>query len=127
TNCPTNDTNGQQNEIQAVRTVMNSNGDNGKAIWLTEFGCPTGTDAGQPDSCTDATLATQITDAYTQARANPGNEYGLLGPLFICSWIDNTTDGDFGLYTSSGTAKPDSLAAFIGSQLVTVQGVVGLF
>jgi hypothetical protein len=136
-NCPTNQWNvwvacpyvansSQQNEIYAMRQTMNANGDSGKAIWLTEFGCPTGTDGGYAADCTDSTLAAQITAAYTQARANPSNEYGLLGPLLVYDWHDDASSctsvwngstcwDDFGLYQSSNAAKTNSLAAFVAA------------
>lgn len=121
-NCPyyfgTN--NSQQQEISAVRAIMDAAGDTDKAIWLTEFGCPTGTAGGYTSVCTAATLARQITDAYAQAKANPGDEYGLLGPLLVYDWIDtsslNDPDGsgydDFGLYEDTGAAKPGVVSAF---------------
>ena len=88
---------------------MNANGDSSKQIWLTEFGCPTGTAGGYPADCTDATLAQQITDAFSSARTEGG-----IGPLLVYSWQDDPTDndGDFGLYNSNATPKPDSLAAY---------------
>ena len=112
--------NNQQQEISSVRTEMNQNGDSAKAIWLTEFGCPTGTDGGYSAVCTDATLAQEITDAFQQVQANPGDEYGLLGPLFVYDLIDtNSSDDasgsgydDFGLYTDTCAAKPGALSAF---------------
>jgi hypothetical protein len=96
--------------LSELYSIMSSNGDGNKKIWLTEFGCPTGTDGGYPADCTDATLAQQITDAFTSARAG-----AYVGPLLIYNWEDDsvTQDGDFGLYTSSGSAKPDTLAAYM--------------
>jgi exo-beta-1,3-glucanase (GH17 family) len=85
---------------------MADNGDGSKKIWITEFGCPSD---GATNDCTDAIQATQITDAYQQARSSSYDTF--LGPLFIFDWWDNTTDGDYGLFTSSGVAKP-ALAAY---------------
>ena len=88
-------------------TIMQQNGDGNKKIWITEFGCPTGSDAGRPAACTDTTLAQQITQAFNQA-----NVWEWTGPLFIFSWQDNTKDGDFGLYNINGSPKTAALAAF---------------
>ena len=88
-------------------SVMQQNGDSNKKIWITEFGCPTGTDADRPAACTDTTLAQQITQAFKQAKA-----WGWTGPLFIFSWQDNKKDGDFGLYNLNGSPKTAALAAF---------------
>jgi hypothetical protein len=93
--------------IPKLYGVMEANGDGAKKIWITEFGCPTGTDGGYPDSCTDVTLAEQITDAYAQVK-----QWSWTGPLLIFDWQDSTNGGDFGLYLANGVAKPQSLAAF---------------
>jgi hypothetical protein len=117
--CPYDLNDGQQDELVAIRTVMDNNGDSAKAIWLTEFGCPTA----NPAICDDSTLSTQITDTYEQANANPGNEYGLLGPMLFYSWTDADATNDpsgtgydnYGLYTDAGTPKTLSLTAFLNS------------
>ncbi|HEX9133997.1 MAG TPA: glycosyl hydrolase, partial [Ktedonobacteraceae bacterium] len=94
-------------DLLAMHAVMERNGDGNKKIWLTEFGCATGTDADKPASCTDAALAQQITLAFNQA-----NTWGWTGPFFVFSWQDNTTDGDFGLYYANGSPKTAALAAY---------------
>ena len=101
-------------QLPKLYQIMKNNGDGGKKMWLTEYGCPTGTAGGyeNPDGgafCTDAALAKDITQAYKQANAWPW-----VGNLFIYSWQDATSgaDGDFGLYYANGSPKPDSLAAF---------------
>jgi polysaccharide biosynthesis protein PslG len=88
-------------------SIMRQKGDGNKKIWITEFGCPTGTDAGQLAACTDTTLAQQITQAFNQTNA-----WEWTGPLFIFSWQDNKRDGDFGLYNLNGSPKTAALAAF---------------
>jgi len=94
-----------------LHQIMAANGDGNKQIWLTEFGCPTGTDGGYPADCTDTTEGQQITQAFSQAR-----QLGFIGPLFIYSWQDSdSADGDFGLYTSNGTAKQPTLGDFINA------------
>jgi hypothetical protein len=93
--------------LPQMHAIMANNGDGSKQIWLTEFGCPTGTDAGQPADCTPTTEGAQITDAFSMARS-----WSWAGPLFVFSWQDTSEDGDFGLYTSTGVAKAPALAAF---------------
>lgn len=91
-----------------MHAIMTNNGDGNKKIWLTEFGCPTGSSGGYTAYCTDASLATQITDAYSLARTQ-----SWIGPLFIYSWRDSGAgDGDFGLYLVDGSPKTLSLNAF---------------
>jgi hypothetical protein len=93
--------------LPTLYAVMQQNGDGNKKIWITEFGCPTGTVANRPAACTDTTLAQQITQAFNQANA-----WVWTGPLFIFSWQDNKKDGDFGLYYATGSPKTAALAAF---------------
>jgi hypothetical protein len=92
--------------LPQMHAIMANNGDGAKKIWLTEFGCPTGTDGGLPASCTPTTEGQQITDAFTKARG-----WTWTGPLLVFNWQD-TSDGDFGLFTSSGVPKAPALAAF---------------
>jgi polysaccharide biosynthesis protein PslG len=105
THCPSS--NAFCHGLPSLYTTMQQNGDSNKKIWITEFGCPTGTDAGRPAACTDMTLAQQITQAFNQANA-----WGWTGPLFIFSWQDDTKAGDFGLYDLNGSPKTAALAAF---------------
>jgi hypothetical protein len=92
--------------IPEIHNIMVANGDGDKKIWITEFGCPTGSlNDGFPADCTDASLAQQITDAHEQQVNMP-----YIGPLFIYDWQDGVDD--FGLYTSNDSPKPDSVAAF---------------
>jgi hypothetical protein len=89
--------------LAQLHSIMSSNGDGSKQIWLTEFGCPSD---GSSNDCTDQTEATQITDAFASAR-----NISYIGPLMIFSWWDSS-DGDYGLYNSSGVAKPDVLSDY---------------
>jgi hypothetical protein len=92
--------------LPEIHNIMVANGDGNKKIWITEFGCPTGSlDDGFPAECTDATLAQQITDAHSQQVNMP-----YIGPLFIYDWQDGVDD--FGLYSSNDAPKTDSVAAF---------------
>ena len=92
--------------LAQLHSIMQANGDGNKQIWLTEFGCPTGTDGGYTAYCTDSTEATQITDAFTSAR-----QQSWLGPLLIYDWQDDS-EGDWGIYNSNGTAKASVLSAY---------------
>jgi len=97
--------------LTQLHTIMADNGDGNKQIWLTEFGCPTGTDGGYPADCTDTTEGQQITDAFQSAR-----QLSFIGPLFVYSWQDSDSgDGDFGLYNANGTAKQPTLSDFISA------------
>jgi hypothetical protein len=92
--------------LPQIHQTMVDNGDGNKPIWITEFGCPTGSaNDGFPVICTEDQLATQITDAYQQVKS-----MSYIGPLFIYDWQDGIDD--FGLYNSDGTPKTAPLAAF---------------
>lgn len=104
-NCPSSNT--FCSGLPALYTIMQQNADGNKKIWITEFGCPTGTHVGHSAACTDATLAQQITQAFNQANA-----WEWTGPLFIFGWQDSTKDGGFGLYYATGSPKTAALAAF---------------
>lgn len=85
----------------SIRSVMTSNGDGGKSIWITEFGAPTG----GPDGVGQAAQATALTQAIAEAKST-----SWIGALYIYSWIDNGTDPTndqdwFGLLTAAGTPK----------------------
>ncbi|WIB65881.1 hypothetical protein [Curtobacterium sp. MCBD17_040] len=88
-------------------SIMASNGDSGKKIWLTEAGLPTGTDGGYP-SYSVAQQQQTITQLFQVAATYPQ-----IGPVFLYDWQDGSSDGDFGLYTTNHTKKP-SYATFAG-------------
>jgi hypothetical protein len=94
-------------DLPLMRKVMLDYKDGGKKIWITEFGCPTGTAAGQINPCSDEKLARQLIEAYDQGQA-----WGWIGPFLVFDWQNDDVDGDFGLYRADGTPKPDALAAF---------------
>ena len=99
-------------EIPLVRAIMLANGDGAKGIWVTEFGCTTGTDNGGT-AYPQAYQANQISQAITQSAA-----CGYIPVFLVFDWQDNTTDGDWGLYTSTDVAKL-SLTAFLNAPDIT--------
>lgn len=70
--------------LPLVRAAMVTGGDSGKAIWLTEFGAPTGTD---PSAVSEPVQAAHLTTAIMQAQA-----WAWTGPLFFYSGRDRGTD-----------------------------------
>lgn len=101
--------------------IMVANGDDGKQIWITEFGVPTGTDGGvaQANVASEAVQAQVIGIVFDMVKA-----WEWVGPVMHYSWQDSTTDGDYGLVTTTGTAK-QSLAAFTSVQGVSTGVGVG--
>ena len=86
----------------SIRSVMTSNGDSTKQIWITEVGAPS---AG-PDGVGQAAQAAALTQAIAEAKAT-----AWIGALYIYSWQDDgtnqSTDQDwFGLMTAGGSPKP---------------------
>jgi polysaccharide biosynthesis protein PslG len=97
----------------SLRSVMISNGDSGKPIWITEFGAP----SRGPDGVGEPAQATALTQAVANAKAT-----AWIGALYIYTWQDEGTDPRndqdwFGLLTAGGSAKPAyrALAAAIGA------------
>ncbi len=99
-----------------LRGIMTANGDSKKAIWMTEFGAPTG---GPDTLVTSSTYqvnglsyhvdeplqAAMISDAITTAE-----NYSWAGPLFIYSYKDigvsqDTHENFFGIIRYDGTPK----------------------
>jgi hypothetical protein len=85
----------------SIRSVMNSNGDGGKSIWITEFGAP----SSGPGGVGQAAQATALTQAIAAAKKT-----SWIGALYIYSWQDDGTDqtnGEdwFGLLTAAGAPK----------------------
>jgi hypothetical protein len=86
----------------SLRSVMAGNGDADKAIWITEFGAP----SGGPGGVGDAAQATAFSQAIDRAEQTTW-----IGAFYIYSWQDLGTDpGDvqdwFGLLTATGSPKP---------------------
>ncbi len=104
--------------VPSLRSIMGSNGDGNKQIWLTEFGAPTGgpgileasnTDkifTGSPDHVTEALQAEMYSTAITSAKQLPW-----AGPLFFYSYKDlgtstKTPENFFGIIRNDGSLKP---------------------
>lgn len=86
-----------------IRGIMTANGDSSKALWLTEFGEPTG---GGTYAATELEQATLLAQAFIRNDAFTWKT----GPLFWYSYDDLGTDsGDyedwFGLAASDGRQK----------------------
>jgi len=89
----------------SIRSIMKASGDNGKQVWLTEFGAPT-----------QGPSVNRLVGEGAQARAVTkalGMRNGLswAGPIFIYSYKDSGTSASsvedhFGLVRSDGSHKP---------------------
>jgi hypothetical protein len=97
----------------SIRSVMTSNGDSAKQVWITEVGAPTG----GPDGVTQAAQATELTQAITDA-----NTTSWIGAIYLYSWEDegtsqSTDENFFGLVTTTGAHKLSysAVQAAIGS------------
>jgi hypothetical protein len=82
--------------LPRVHALMAAHGDGAKKIWLNEFGAPTG-----PSGVTPAVQAAMIAQGFSDA-----DSWSWAGPLMVFDWRDSPADGDFGLYTLAGKAKP---------------------
>jgi hypothetical protein len=86
-------------QVIQMRQVMTTNGDDGKKIWITEYGEPT-------SAIDEAGQATYLKDMYTKWQELP-----YAGPLLLYTTRDRLTgstkaDDTFGLFRSDWTAKP---------------------
>jgi hypothetical protein len=81
----------------SLRSIMTANRDQGKQIWITEFGAPTSED---PNAISEADQALLVTNAYNLFQA-----YSWSGPLFWFSYKDYT-GGNFGLVRPDYSHKP---------------------
>ncbi len=86
----------------SIRSVMTSNGDSSKQIWITEVGAPS---AG-PDGIGQTGQATEFTQSIGDAKKD-----SWIGGFYIYSWQDQGTDTSntadwFGLLTAAGAQKP---------------------
>ena len=85
----------------SIRSVMKSNSDSARQIWITEFGAPTG----GPDGVGQAAQATALTQAIAYAQST-----SWIGASDIYSWKDDGTDPTndedwFGVLTAAGAQK----------------------
>jgi hypothetical protein len=85
----------------SIRSVMTSNGDGNKPIWLTEFGAPTS----GPWNVGTAKQGLMLSQAITYTKKEKW-----ISALYIYTWQDTPTgpnsDNGFGLLTSGGAPKP---------------------
>jgi hypothetical protein len=94
----------------SIRSIMDSNGDASKSIWITEFGAPTN----GPGGVGDQAQATAVTQAITDARATKW-----IGALYLYTWQDQGTDQGndqdwYGLIAAGGAEK-QAYAAVLAS------------
>lgn len=87
----------------SVRSVMVSNGDSAKQIWMTEMGGPTGTGT---NAVTEAEQASMLTEAHTLAASYPW-----AGPVIWYEYWDQSTDltnteMNFGVLRNDYSPKP---------------------
>jgi polysaccharide biosynthesis protein PslG len=85
----------------SVRSLMNSYGDSGMPIWLTEFGAP----SNGPRGIGQAGQAAEFSQAITNAK-----KLSWIGALYLYTWKDSGTNPRvsrdwFGLLTAMGTPK----------------------
>jgi hypothetical protein len=85
----------------SLRSVMTSNGDAAKQIWITEVGAPTG----GPDGVSQAAQGTDLSQAITNTKST-----SWIGGLYFYSWQDEGTDPTndedwFGIVTYAGADK----------------------
>jgi hypothetical protein len=108
-------------QLQALRALMNANGDAAKLIWATEYGQSSAGTNGQ---------ATQA--AYIQDFLDTWSTLTGVGPMFIYSLLDDAEGNNMGLFTSDWTAKAAAaiVAAWIaahpeGSPATSIPGTIG--
>jgi polysaccharide biosynthesis protein PslG len=85
----------------SVRSIMISNGDSNKPIWITEFGSP----SNGPLGTLALSQRTQISEAIAYVK-----ETNWVGAIYIYTWQDEASSPkgykDFGLLTYNGLPKP---------------------
>jgi len=96
----------------SIRSVMTSNGDAAKQIWITEVGAP----SSGPQGVGQAAQAAALSEAIAAARTT-----SWIGGLYVYTWQDDGTGRRnyvdwFGLLTARGTPKPAyaAVAAALG-------------
>jgi polysaccharide biosynthesis protein PslG len=85
----------------SVRSIMISNGDSNKPIWITEFGAPSNGGSG----ALALSQRTQLSQALAYVKKT-----NWIGGIYLYTWQDGSPrlkgDGDFGLLTYNGLPKP---------------------
>lgn len=86
----------------SLRSVMASNGDSGKPIWITEYGAP----SSGPGGVGNKAQATALGQAVAYVRRTRW-----IGALYVYTWRDRGSDPNnaedwFGLLTAEGSRKP---------------------
>ena len=86
-----------------IRKVMVDHGDEGKKIWSTEYGAPTGSSG---DAVSEQVQADSLVQAYSQLE-----RWSWAGPLFVYTLRDSGTDRrdreqNFGLLHADYSPKP---------------------
>jgi len=101
-------------DLPALRAVMESHGDGGKKVWITEFGAPTGTG---PHAVSDGAQATTLLQARRQVQ-----KWDWAGPLIYYELVDGGTDPtdveqNFGVLRQDLSPKPaaDALMDLAGN------------
>ncbi|MCV7421968.1 cellulase family glycosylhydrolase [Mycobacterium yunnanensis] len=94
---------GQGSIVDEVRQLMRSRSDDGKKVWITEFGQPTGSTT---DSVSEDDQARILSDAIRESREVPW-----IGGFFIFNTVDlvvepSDEDVSFGLFRRDYTPKP---------------------
>ena len=89
-------------QLPQYHSLMTSFGDGAKALWITEYGAPTGSGGNE---VTEPQQANMLKQALNAAATEPW-----LGPFFVYNWQDDASQ-TFGLLRADGSAKP-ALAVF---------------
>ncbi|MGB8404783.1 MAG: cellulase family glycosylhydrolase [Mycobacterium sp.] len=105
-------------QLEALRALMNSNGDAAKLIWATEYGESSADSGGQAQQA-----------AYIQDFLTTWSNLAGVGPMFLYSLLDDSQGDNMGLFTDNWTAK--SAVAVVEAWIVahpaaaTAVGAVG--
>jgi len=81
-------------ELEALRALMNANGDAAKLIWATEYGESSADSGGQSQQA-----------AYIQDFLTTWSSLSGVGPMFLYSLIDDVEGDNMGLFTDDWTPK----------------------
>lgn len=106
--------NGMTN-VPALYSVMESNGDSAKTIWITEWGAQV---TGSAAVASEGMQATQLTQAAQLAAS-----YAYVSHFFVFDWQDSSADDGswWGLVRLDGTLRPSYTAFALASQPFAAQ------